>query len=142
MRVAGWQERLNKMITEVRDKDFSWGSHDCFTFINLVHKEMTGDLLAPEWLGSYKNAYQAKKYYLSMLDKTGISNIVEAIDTKLERINAICPKRGSIVARRVSGFDVLGYSFGVMVSDRCAFLGADGLEIIPIKDTDLFWDIK
>lgn len=141
MRHNDWQDRLSKVVSDSRDKKFSWGENDCFTFVNSIHDALTGVPLAKEWLGEYKTAYQAKKYYVSMIAKTGIDDIVAGIDTKLPRLDCLCPPRGSIVARRATGSDVLGYSFGVVVSYKCALLGENGLEFLPVQRGDLFWSV-
>ena len=143
MRLDDWQSRLDDVISLSREKKFSWGDNDCFTFINAIHEALKGEPIDRDWAsGKYQTAYQAKKYYLHLIKKTGIENIVLGIDSKLQRLDCLCPRRGSIVARRASGTDVLGYSFGVVVSDKCAFLGGSGLEFLPVSRGDLFWSVE
>ncbi len=143
MRHSDWQDRLGKVVSESRNKDFSWGENDCFTFINAIHEALKGEPIDKDWAsGKYQTARQAKKYYLHLIKKTGIENIVLGIDSKLQRLDCLCPPRGSIVARRVCGSNVLGYSFGVVVSYKCALLGESGLEFLPVQRGDLFWSVE
>ena len=140
MRHEDWANRLNKVIEDVRDDPLVWGVHDCFTFINATHYAVTDEQLEAEWLGDYSTGLQARKHYLTKLKETGHRDIVAALDFKLSR--NVNRARGSIVARRLESDGVLGYSLGVVVSDRIAFLTLNGLDFLVPQDGDIFWSVE
>lgn len=139
MRHEDWETRLDGMIERLRDEPMQWGVNDCFTFINACHYALKDDFLAEEWLGKYATGYEAKMHYGRKLKETGYASIIEAIDSKLDRDTGTA--RGSIVARPLEGDTVLGYAFGVVVSDKIAFLTLEGLDFLQPLETDIFWSV-
>lgn len=139
MRHADWEARLGEVIENLRDEPMVWSVNDCFTFINACHHAMTGEFLADEWFGKYSTAFEAKVHYIRKLKETGHASIIEAIDSKLDRSDNRA--RGSIVARQLEDDTVLGYAFGVVVSDKVAFLTLQGLDFQQPLETDIFWSV-
>ena len=139
MRREDWETRLGEIIENLRDEPMVWSVNDCFTFINACHHALRGEFLADEWFGKYATAYEAKMHYGRLLKETGHASIIEAIDSKLDRVTGM--SRGSIAARHVEGDTVLGYAFGVVVSDKIAFLTLEGLDFVRPVETDIFWSV-
>ena len=142
MRHPDWETRLSEMIESVRGEPLVWGVHDCFTFINAAHYALKGEFLSPEWFCDYDTAYRAKVMYAKKIKETGFNGIIEGIDSKLDRQTGPIAPRGSISARPLEGNTVLGYAFGVVVSDKIAFLTADGLDFSQPVETDIFWSVE
>lgn len=141
MRVFDWEARLNQVIEGARNKPFEWGGMDCLRFVEHCHFAMTQKFIAEEWFCDYKNPFEAKRAYAQKLKETGFASIIEGIDAKLDRVSAATAQRGSIVARPVSDYNVLGYSLGVVVSNRIAFPSGAGLEFLPPEENDIFWSV-
>lgn len=139
MRHEDWETRLDGMIERLRDEPMVWSVNDCFTFINACHYALKDEFLADEWFGQYSTAYEAKMHYGRKLKETGHASIIEAIDSKLDRNASMA--RGSIAARPLEGDTVLGYAFGVVVSDKIAFLTSEGLDFLQPLGTDIFWSV-
>lgn len=142
MRHPDWETRLDDMIESVRNEPLVWGVHDCLTFVNAAHYALKDEFLSPEWFCSYDTAYQAKVMYVRKIKETGFSGIIEGIDSKLDRQAGLIAPRGSIVARPLDGNTVLGYAFGVVVSDKVAFLTVLGLDFSAPTKADIFWSVE
>lgn len=141
MRHSDWEARLNQVVENLREEPLIWGVNDCFTFVNACHYALTEEFLAEEWMGKYSTAFEAKIHYARKLKATGNADIISAIDTKLTRVNSIIAPRGSVVARQVEDEAVMGYALGVVVSDKIAFLTAQGLDFVTPSDGDVFWSV-
>jgi len=70
----------------------------------------------------------------------GCDNIIDAMDQRLHRSDFSLPPRGSICGRSDGlGASVMSIAFGVVVSDKIAFVGYDGLVFDTAKTSDIFW---
>ena len=126
-------------IESVRSNPFCWGKHDCFTFCNDAVRSYKGVGFADDWMGNYTSERGALIHSTRLLHRHGFSGIVEAVDSRLHRFSSMYPPRGSVVARSHPG--VLRYAFGVVVSDRLAFVGKTGLLFVKITPEDIFWSV-
>ena len=126
-------------VESVRSRPFSWGTHDCLMFANNAVRSYRGKGFADDWLGIYTSEISALDHYTRQLHECGFSGIVDAVDSRLDRLNLRIPPRASVAARPHSGF--LGYAFGVVVSDRVAFVGKTGLSMTRAEPHDLFWSV-
>lgn len=131
--------RFLAYVESVRSIGFQWGCHDCLTFANNAAKEYRGFGFADDWLGGYDSDIGAAIHSRRLLRQLGFSGIVDAVDSRLKRFNAKYPPRGSIVGRPCNG--ILGYAFGVVVSERLAFVGKNGLDFLKKESTDIFWSL-
>lgn len=126
-------------VESVRSTPFRWGSHDCLSFSNAAVEAYRGYGYVDDWLGGYSTDAGAAVHSTRLLRRHGFSGIVDAVDTRLERYQHRVPPRGSVVARPCRG--ILGYAFGVVVSDRAAFVGVSGLNMLRIETDDVFWRV-
>tara|TARA_R110000822_G_scaffold29234_1_gene86285 strand:- start:399 stop:815 length:417 start_codon:yes stop_codon:yes gene_type:complete len=124
VKLPNWKGNLLKYIDDCKDRGFIWGQWDCLKFVNGAVKAQRNVGFADDWFGSYSTPRGAALNY-ARITRYGIyNNIIEGIDDRLNR----CPlsKVGSIVAIKSDG-EVLGYSLGVKVDNRTAFVGEKGL---------------
>ncbi len=136
------------LVEELRHEPFEWGKHDCLTFINAAHKAMTGKALCDDWQGGYSDSlsalerYKAVRASLSCFDgHNENSTIIDAMDSRLKRIDLTVPPRGSLAAREQPAM-VFGYAMGVSMGKSIAFLGMGGLMFLPPLAADVFWLVK
>lgn len=142
MRVKDWETRLDYYIGTIRDFPFEWGFNDCLCLADGAINAQTGSYLFQDWRGTYTNEWGCLLNYKKKLKKVGCSDIVEAVDKRLDRLNLAIPRRGSLVGRRDHlGASVMSIAFGIVVSDKAAFLGYDGLVFLPVQDNDIFWNV-
>jgi hypothetical protein len=132
-------DRFMAYVESVRSVPFQWGTHDCLSFSNSAVTAYRGYGYADDWLGGYSTETGAALHCTRLLRRQGFSGIVDAVDTRLVRWPGRIPSRGSVIARPCDG--LLGYAFGIVVSDRAAFVGRTGLDILRIETDDVFWRV-
>jgi hypothetical protein len=137
-----WDLRLAELIEVVRLKPFSWGENDCLTFANKACFAQRGFGFADKELNGYKSATGALLKCQKWFRDNGYSDMVEAIDNRLTRIDTKYPPRGSIVAAPSNTDNVIPFSFGVSVNQYCAFVSYEGLVFIKPKSGFLYWSIE
>ena len=130
MKLPNWKGNLEKYLFCCKDKGFSWGSWDCLKFVNGAVKSQLGVGFADDWFGSYSTPRGAALNY-ARLTRHGIyNNIIEGLDDRLSRRSLATV--GSIVAIKSDG-EVLGYSLGIKVDSRTAFVGEKGLILFNLN---------
>jgi hypothetical protein len=142
MRFADWDLRLAAYLDEVRLEPFQWGFHDCITFANNACHAQRGSGFADGDLGGYESENGALLKYYRWMQERGYSDIVDAIDDRLNRIYTKYPPRGTIVGMPQDNNNVLPFSFGVSVNQYCAFAGDQGLILFKPKDGFLYWGVE
>ena len=143
MKKNSWEKDLELYIEDVRTKPFYWGSHDCVVFANQIVKVQTGKGFLDDDMPDYDTAIRANRTYQSILTKMKVTNLKEAIDTKLKRFIGIVPPKGSIVCKeyRQRIEYGIGYNLVVAIDTKAAFLSENGLEFIRIRAGDVFWTV-
>lgn len=127
---------LNKFLRENANRPFKWAEWDCLTFTNSAWHAMHGRGWADDWLGRYEKA----QYPSALKAEYGFKSLPEAIDTKLTRCPLKPPPTGAlIIARNASYRFATGYSMGIAVGSRGAFLGVSGVIYLPITDAVRAW---
>ena len=134
-----WDIRLADYIESVRNRPFEWGKFDCLIFANEAVRVQTGKGFANDWMGRYDSPQSCYKHALGLLKANRWDNIVEAIDTRLTRLDSLMPHRGNIIGRQREDMSVTWISLGVAVSDQVAFLGHNGIEFSAPQEEDIFW---
>jgi hypothetical protein len=134
-----WDIRLADYVESVREKSFEWGKFDCLIFANGAVRAQTGKGFCNDWMGDYTDAQSCYKHALRLLKANRWDNIVEAIDTRLTRLQSLMPHRGNIIGRQQEHMSVTGISLGVAVSDQIAFVGNNGIEFSAPQEDDIFW---
>ena len=141
MRFLDWDLRLSSYIEAVRSQPFSWGAHDCLTFANNAVAEQRGSGFADDFLGGYTNAKGALLKYQKWLRNTHFSDLLQGMNSRLQRIETKYPPRGAVAAMPVSG-EVLPVAFGVVAGRFCCFVGDNGLQFMTPQDGFLFWGVE
>lgn len=139
---SDWDLRLASFIEKVRLEPFSWGKNDCLTFANNAVKAQRGYGFADEKLGVYSNASVALLRYGRLLKNSDYNDIIDAVDDSLTRINTNYPSRGNIVAMPQADNKVLPFTFGVSVSQYCAFVADQGLVFLKPTNGFLYWGLE
>ena len=139
--IVGWDTKLAVFVNSHRTSDFTWGSLDCLSFANEAVRVMSGQGFCDDWVVDYTTSVQALRRYREKLAIEGFTDIIEAVDSRLSRIDTTeCPAVGTIVARQMEG-TVLNYSFGVCVGRDIAFMGEDGTVFFRPEATDHMWKL-
>lgn len=142
LRLDDWENRLDCYIEGMRHKPFRWGDNDCLALASGAIIAQTGTDLFGDWFGTYRTEWGCLLNYKKQLKRINCCDIIEAVDRRMQRSDVWLPSRGSIVGRSDGlGSSVMSIAFGVVVSDKIAFLGYDGLLFEPVKHSDIFWGI-
>ena len=124
MKLPNWESNLEKYLYNCKDRGFSWGNWDCLKFVNGAVKAQRNVGFANDWFGSYSTPRGAALNYARITRHGIYNNIIEGLDDRLSRCSLA--EVGSIVAIKSDG-EVLGYSLGIKVDSRTAFVGEKGL---------------
>lgn len=140
MRPDGWEGRLNDFLESKRHIPFQWGVNDCHSLADGALAAQLGESPISDWHGSYSTEWGCLLNYRRQLKRMGCEDIAEAMDQRLSRLDVWLPARGAICGRSEGlGASVMSLAFGVVVSDKIAFVGYDGLVFDTVKATDVFW---
>lgn len=120
-----------------RDRQFVLGEHDCFTFTNGAWAAMHGCGYADHFIGKYADL-GAKQFAALMKKSFGSSDIIEALDQHLTRINGV-PPRGALVVTQSARPYFTGYALGIAMGINAVFIGDNGLEYVSIGLVDGAW---
>jgi len=134
--VEGWQNRLFEYIESKRNQPFDWAVNSCMDFVNGASVAMTGFGFVDDLIFKHRNALGAQRFFLVKM--AGGTDPLALIDARASRIET--PRRGAIIARKSDG-QCTGYSLGVVVSRKAAFVGVAGLEFILPQSTDNVWSL-
>ena len=143
MKKHTWEKELEVYIESIRSKPFNWGLHDCVVFANQIVKVQTGKGFLDEHLPDYDTALKANRTYQTILTAMKVSNLKEALDTKLKRFIGLIPPKGSIVCKEhIQRMEYgIGYNLGVAIAHRAGFLSENGLQFLRIRSGDVFWTV-
>jgi hypothetical protein len=136
----GPSQRLNSYIRSVRSEPFRWGHHDCLIFSNTAFKHYHGFGYADDWLGRYMDG--DNPLLPSRLRREfGADSFDEAIADKMQEISYTPPK-GSLIATLRAERWAVGYSLGICVGIKGAFLSRGGIVYLPLDDIEKAWVTK
>lgn len=136
----GPYNRLNAYLRAQRDKVFSLGRHDCFTFTNGAFRELYGDGYADDWIGKYADL-KPKAFYAAMRDQFGTEDLTEALDKRLSRHGDVT-KKGSIVISDCAKRYYTGFALGISVGTKAAFVSDRGLVYLPVSKVKGAWSCR
>lgn len=137
MRLAGWEERLEKILAEGRTQPYELGSWDCFRVACRVLEAITGEDRWPEFSGRYKTARQARR----LLANYGCSfEMAGDWFFHSPHVDVREARRGDIVAIQTPDGEK---HLGVVTLDgaKAALLGASGLVFVPVATCLCAWKI-
>lgn len=131
MRRDGWEHDLHEVIEGAREAPFSWGRHDCATWVADVRRALTGIDAAARWRGTYRTAPGAMR----AIRRSGARDLAEAVTRELggPLASPSLAQRGDIVSD--------GAALGVCLGAEAAFLGPDGLVFRPLAVCTMAWRV-
>ncbi|WP_299945368.1 hypothetical protein [uncultured Ruegeria sp.] len=131
MRLEDWPLRLDRLISEARDKPFEWGTHDCGTFAADVVETLTGVRLPLP-----KGYTTARGSMLAMRRKTGSSQMDGAVSYFLgEPLESpLLAQRGDIVLHETQ-------ALGVCVGQSAMCLSEAGLASVSVNECVKVWRV-
>lgn len=135
-RLLDWPERLAAIVEERREREFSWGVHDCGMFAADVAQALTGEDPAAWLRGRYSSEAELEAIIVPM------GGIEAAIEHTMAEFGAPeCPpayaQRGDWALVEV-GNDLMT---GVVLGDRVAVPGLDRLQFVPLRKALRTWAI-
>ena len=140
MRPSGWESRLSDFLESRRQMPFQWGVNDCYSLADGALQAQLGESPISDWRGSYSTEWGCLLNYRRKLKQMGCEDIIKAMDQRLSRADVWLPSRGAICGRSDGlGSSVMSVAFGVVISDKIAFIGYDGLVFDQVKQSDIFW---
>ena len=128
---------LANYVKQQRGLKFVLGQHDCFTFTNGAWRVMHGAGYADHFIGKYADL-GPKQFAKLMKQSFGHSDIIDALDAGLSRVNGF-PPRGALVVTKSARPYFTGYALGISMGISAVFLGDDTVEYIPIDTIDGAW---
>ena len=134
MRCDLWPSRLNEYLEAARERPFSWGGHDCATFVFDAAEAMTGEDHTVTWRGKYKTPAGA----LKQIKKHGVENLGEWLDKFYSRQPVAFAQRGDVVCVDQDAFG----AFGIVIGREALFVGQDGTETRPVAECDYAWRVE
>ena len=134
MRHDLWPSLLNDYLEAVSERPFSWGEHDCATFVFGAAEAMTGLDHSKTWRGKYKTKAGA----LKQIKKHGVENLGEWLDKFYGRQPISFSQRGDIVSIEQDAFG----AFGIVVGAEAIFLSQDGTDTRPLTVCDYAWRVE
>ena len=137
MRLAGWEERLEKILADARMLPYELGTHDCLRVACRVLEALTGEDRWSEFSGRYKTARQARR----LLANYG-SSFEAAGDWFFRSLHVDVreARRGDIVAIQTEDAEK---HLGVVTLDgaKAALLGSSGLVFVPVVTCLCCWKV-
>ena len=133
----GPSQRINEYIRSVRREPFRWGHHDCLIFSNTAFKLYHGFGYADDWLGRYMNG-DHPLLPSKLKQEFKADSFDEAVADKVQEISYTPPK-GALVATLRAERWAVGYSLGICVGIKNAFLSRGGVIYLPMDDIEKAW---
>jgi hypothetical protein len=133
----GPSQRINEYIRSVRREPFRWGHHDCLIFSNTAFKLYHGFGYADDWLGRYMNG-DDPLLPSKLKQEFKADSFDEAVADKVQEISYTPPK-GALVATLRAERWAVGYSLGICVGIKNAFLSRGGVIYLPMDDIEKAW---
>ena len=137
----GPQKQLNAYLKSVADLPFKWGQNDCLTFTNGAWQAMHGQGWADDWIGRYmkRTSYGNRLMRKDELRvEFGFLTFAEAVDQRLTRVDHIPPRGSLVIAKQAMGGGI-GYSMGICVGAKAAFLSRAGVIYKSVTDISEAW---
>ena len=135
MRRHDWPERLVETISAARTKTFRWGRHDCALFACDCIQAMTGADPAKRFRGAYRTPGGALRALKRLERVTGLEALADRVLGP--QIPVARARRGDLVLAERGD----GPALGVVTGSQAAFLGPEGLEMLPLAETSTAWRV-
>jgi hypothetical protein len=132
-RVVDWPDRLQAHIEEWRHKKFEWGKADCALFCLYAEKAICGSSRFDDFIGQYRSAAGSVKALL----KIGGGDLAASVGARLREIKPSEAQRGDVALIDTP----LGDALSLVVGDRVAAMGKDGLIFLPLDAAKKAWKV-
>jgi len=132
-RVVDWPDRLQAHIEEWRHKKFEWGKADCSLFCLYAEKAICGSSRFDDFIGQYRSAAGSVKALL----KIGGGDLAASVGARLREIKPSEAQRGDVALIDTP----LGDALSLVVGDRVAAMGKDGLIFLPLDAAKKAWKV-
>jgi hypothetical protein len=132
-RLVDWPTRLNDHIEEWRHKKFEWGKADCALFCLYAEKAICGSSRFDDFIGKYRSAAGSVKALL----KIGAGDLAASVGARLREINTSEAQRGDVALIDTP----LGDALSLVVGDKVAAMGKDGLVFLPLSAAKKAWKV-
>ena len=132
-RVVDWPDRLQAHIEEWRHKKFEWGKADCALFCLYAEKAICGSSRFDDFIGQYRSAAGSVKALL----KIGGGDLAASVGARLREIKPSEAQRGDVALIDTP----LGDALSLVVGDKVAAMGKDGLVFLPLTAAKQAWKV-
>ena len=132
-RVVDWPDRLQAHIEEWRHKKFEWGKADCALFCLYAEKAICGSSRFDDFIGQYRSAAGSVKALL----KIGGGDLAASVGARLREIKPSEAQRGDVALIDTP----LGDALSLVIGDRVAAMGKDGLIFLPLDAAKQAWKV-
>ena len=132
-RLVDWPSRLNDHIEEWRHKKFEWGKADCALFCLYAEKAICGASRFDDFIGKYRSAAGSAKALL----KIGGGDLSASVGARLAEIEPYKAQRGDVALIDTP----LGDALSLVVGDKVAAMGKDGLVFLPLSAAKQAWKV-
>ena len=132
-RVIDWPDRLQAHIEEWRHKKFEWGKADCALFCLYAEKAICGSSRFDDFIGKYRSAAGSVKALL----KIGGGDLAASVGARLREIKPSEAQRGDVALIDTP----LGDALSLVVGDKVAAMGKDGLIFLPLDAAKKAWKV-
>ena len=132
-RLVDWPSRLNDHIEEWRHKKFEWGKADCALFCLYAEKAICGASRFDDFIGKYRSAAGSAKALL----KIGGGDLAANVGARLDEIEPYKAQRGDVALIDTP----LGDALSLVVGDKVAAMGKDGLVFLPLSAAKQAWKV-
>lgn len=139
-RRSDWPERLGATIEDWRRRPFQWGQHDCCLFALRCIDAMTDAGLLGRFAGKYDSERSAMRILAPHGGLEGLARGIAA-EFACQQVGALLAQRGDIV---MAGVGLGGApALGVVALDGCngLFIGAEGLQAVPLRSCRQAWRV-
>lgn len=132
-RLADWPTRLHDHIEQWRYKKFEWGKADCALFCLYAEKAICGASRFDDFIGKYRSAAGSAKALL----KIGGGDLAASVGARLAEIEPSKAQRGDVALIDTP----LGDALSLVVGDKVAAMGKDGLVFLPLSAAKQAWKV-
>lgn len=136
VRLKDWRKRLAVITTEIKDRPFEWGIHDCGPGLaGRIVEALTGKDLAADYRGRYSDAVSAAR----LIRDAGFSSLGEMIGSILPAFHPSKAQIGDIAAIPVEG--PIGHGLGVVIGERILVLTMNGTGTVDLLDAQMIFKV-